>query len=86
MADAKARGLRVREAGVAVVGVGSDRNRVGAGGEGGVDGDGRVGPVVIACDNLDGARGACNRKNRTTFRLSSENPPRKGQNRKEEKR
>ena len=63
MADAKARGLRVREAGVAVVGVGSGRNRVGAGGgEGGVDGDGRVGPVVIACDNFDGARGARNRK------------------------
>ena len=73
MADAKARGLRVREAGVAVVGVGSGRNRVGAGGgEGGVDGDGRVGPVVIACDNFDGARGACNRKNRAKFRLSSE--------------
>jgi hypothetical protein len=30
-----------------------------AGGEGGVDGDGGVGPVVIACDNFDGARGAC---------------------------
>jgi len=63
MAEANARGLSVREGG-AVVGVGSGR-RVVAGGEGGVDGDGRVGPgVVIACDSFDGARGPYNnRKN-----------------------
>jgi hypothetical protein len=88
MADAKARGLRVREAGVAVVGVGSGRNRVGAGGgEGGVDGDGRVGPVVIACDNFDGARGACNRKNRANFgSVQKNNTPEKAQNQEREKR
>jgi hypothetical protein len=61
MADANARGLGARETG-AVVGVGSGRVVV-AGGEGGVDGDGRVGPVVTVCDNFDGARGPCNRKN-----------------------
>ena len=68
MADANARGLRVRVAG-AVVGVGSGRGAV-AGGEGGVDGDGRVGPVVIACDSFDGARGPYNRKKSTNFPLS----------------
>lgn len=68
MAEAKARGLRVRVAG-AVVGVGSGRWMV-AGGEGGVDGDGRVGPGVIACDNFDGARGPYNRQNRQNFPLS----------------
>ena len=62
MADANARGLGVRETG-AVVGVGSGRVVVVGGGEGGVDGDGGVGPVLIACDNFDGARGPCNRKN-----------------------
>jgi len=59
MADANARGLGARETG-AVVGVGSGRVVV-AGGEGGVDGDGRVGPVVTVCDNFDGARGPCSR-------------------------
>jgi hypothetical protein len=64
MADANARGFGVRETGAVVeVGVGSGRVVV-AGGEGGVDGDGGVGPVVIVCDNFDGARGPCNRKNR----------------------
>jgi hypothetical protein len=61
MAAANARGLGVRKTG-AVVGVGSGRVVV-AGGDGAVDGDGGVGPVVIACDNFDGARGPCNRKN-----------------------
>jgi hypothetical protein len=58
MADANARGFGVRKTG-AVVGVGSGRVVV----AGGVDGDGGVGPVVIVCDNFDGARGPCNRKN-----------------------
>jgi hypothetical protein len=66
MAAANARGLRVREAGVVVVGVESGRKVV-AGGEGGVDGDGGLGPVVIACDNFDGARGPYNRKNQQIF-------------------
>ena len=70
MAEAKARGLRVRVAG-AVVGVGSGRWMV-AGGEGGVDGDGRVGPVVIACDSFDGARGPYNRQNRQIFHSACE--------------
>ena len=64
MADANARALGFRETG-AVVGVGS--GRVVVAGEGGVDGDGGGGPVVIACDNFEGARGPCNRKNRQKF-------------------
>lgn len=60
MAVANARGLGLRETG-AVVGVGSGRVVV-AGGEGGVDSDGGVGPVVIDCDNFDGAMGPCSRE------------------------
>lgn len=71
MADANARGLGVRETG-AVVGVGSGRVVV-TGGEGGVDGDGGLGPVLIACDNFDGARGPCNRKNQQKFYIQFTN-------------
>jgi hypothetical protein len=72
MTDANARDLREREAG-AVVRVGSGRVVVAGGGEGGVDGDGGVGPVVIACDNFDGARGPCNRKNQRFFSIQLTN-------------
>lgn len=58
--------MRKTGAVVVVVGVGSGRVVV-AGGEGGVDGDGAVGPVVTACDNFDGARGPCSRKNPEKF-------------------
>ncbi len=71
MTDATARDLGVRTAG-AVVRVGSSRVVV-AGGEGGVDGDGGVGPVVIACDNFDGAMGPCNRKNQQFFSIQLTN-------------
>ncbi len=83
MADANARGLRVREAGAVGVGVGVGSGRVvTAGGEGSVDGDGVVGPVVvIACDNFDGARGPCNRRNQQkNFQsVPRVNLPRKGE-------
>lgn len=69
MADANARALGFRETG-AVVGVGS--GRVVVAGEGGVDGDGGGGPVVIACDNFEGAREPCNRKNRQNFHSVSQ--------------
>ena len=65
-ADANARGFGVRKTG-AVVGVGSGRVVV----AGGVDEDVGVGPAVIACDNFDGARGPCNRKNQQKFTFRS---------------
>lgn len=65
MADANARGFGVRRTGPDV-GVGSGRVVV----AGGVDGDGGVGPVVIVCDNFDGARGPCNRKNQQKIYIS----------------
>ena len=56
MADANARSLRVREAGGIVIGAGSGRKVV-DGGEGGLDCDGKVGPLVmITGDDFDGER------------------------------
>jgi hypothetical protein len=56
MGDANARGFGTRTGGAEA---GSGR-AVGAGGEGGVEGDGAFGAVVavIDCDNFEGARGA----------------------------
>lgn len=77
MADENARAFGVRKTGAVVVVTGGSGRGVVAGGVD--DGGGGVGPVVTACDNFDGARGPCNRKNQQnfTFQITNQNPPRK---------